>query len=113
MKRDYWCIVFLDDIDHDKNRQYYIVKQSEDCITDELFIDGAYDDSLHNFWKNIFGEVIYPLSGLYHLTLAPWAYGPDISGEYDCGIDVVKAELLYELKQQKKTCVFLEKPNDV
>jgi hypothetical protein len=84
----YWCVVFLDE-DHN----YIIVKQSEDAILCDLFPDGAYDESLDSVWRN-------KSAGLYHLKLNPWTRGPDMQGEYDCGVDIIEAICLYTHNNQ-------------
>ena len=84
----YWCVVFLSDPSKPYGN-YFIVKQSKDCLDDDVFCDGAYDESLGNGWAKDLAP------GLYHLDLRVWAYGPDMSGEYDAGVDATKITQLH------------------
>ena len=89
----FWCVVFLTDNDATRP-DFYIVDQSQLCLDKDIFPDGPMgeDSGIDNHWyKN-------KPPGVYRLELKPWAYGPDGEGEYDCGVDVKKATLLYEYK---------------
>lgn len=87
-KEHYWCVVFVGETNGHKHTT--IVQQSEDCLYHDMFPDGAEDESLGTAWAKELG--------LYHIELKPWSYGPDMNGEYDCGVDAAKATCLYVYK---------------
>src|ERR1035437_775942 len=88
----YWCVAFIN------GGSYVIVKLSEDALQHDIMPDGAYDESL---FDSLLSHQLP--SGLYHLKLNPWSHGPDMQGEYDCGVDIVKAICLYTHNNQHET----------
>lgn len=86
-RRDYWCVVVLDD-----GGQDWVIRRSPDVVSRDVLVEFAGEDNgLNNAWAK--GKP----AGLYRLELSPWGSGPDMNGEYDCGVDVLKAEELFAL----------------